>query len=122
MRSFFSKIHPLLFIISILGCGSKIEVLDEVMDEGELCFLINTPGGSYFYQKEAGGFSSILDTEGNDWIGFHPDTTESYPQSAASSYRGLPNLVFRSDDGGAGHPGFNKCFSDQIADNCIRTG
>ena len=29
--------------------------------------------------------------------------------------------MFRSENGGAGHPGFNKCKSKQISSNCIRT-
>ncbi|MFC2124235.1 hypothetical protein ACFLU5_05445 [Bacteroidota bacterium] len=121
MRSFFARIHFLLSAISIMGCNQKVEILDGIMDEGQLCFQINTSQAVFMYQLEAGGYSSILDKEGNDWIGFHPDTAESYPRSASSSYRGLPNLVFRSDDGGAGHPGFNKCISTKISDNSIRS-
>jgi hypothetical protein len=98
-----------------------VSIEDGFYDAGQSCFRITTPGATYFYQKEAGGFSSILDQDGIDWIGFRPDSSESYPSSAATSYRGLPNLVFRSDDGGAGHPGFRKCKSIKLSSGQIRT-
>jgi hypothetical protein len=103
-----------------LSCR-KVSIDRDFMDAGQTCFRIRTPHATYFYQKEAGGFSSILDREGIDWIGFKPDASENYPSSAGSSYRGLPNLVFRSEDGGAGHPGFRKCKSEKISPNQIRT-
>jgi len=121
MKNF--QAHLLILLFSFLFAGScrQVRIDPDSMDEGQACFKINTPHATYFYQKEAGGFSSILDPEGIDWIGFMPDPNENYPSSAASSYRGLPNLVFRSDDGGAGHPGFNQCQSEQISPNQIRT-
>ena len=44
----------------------------------------------------------------------------SYPASAASAFRGLPNLVFQEADDGAGHPGHDKCVS-RIEGNRIIT-
>jgi hypothetical protein len=117
----FSNIYLFFFSIYFIGCNQQVYIIEEISDKGQLCYQINTSSAIFQYQKDAGGFSSILDIEGNDWVGFHSDTAESYPRSAATSYRGLPNLVFRSDDGGAGHPGFNKCTSKKISDNCIQT-
>lgn len=119
------NLQSLLLIISLFNlfswsCG-EVDIDPAVMDAGQTCFRISTPNATYFYQKEAGGFSSILDKDGIDWIGFKPDPDENYPSSAASSYRGLPNMVFRSEDGGAGHPGFKQCKSEQISHNQIRT-
>jgi len=105
----------------LLFSCQKIVIEDGLEDAGQACFKITTPNATFFYQKEAGGFSSILDRDGNDWIGFKQDSLENYPSSAASSYRGLPNLVFRSEDGGAGHPGFRKCISERISPNRIRS-
>ena len=90
-------------------------------DEGMEAFRIETGQAVYFYQKEAGGFSSILDREGLDWIGYRDSGNPEYPASAASDYRGLPNLVFRGDDNGAGHPGFHACRSELAAPDTIRT-
>ncbi len=44
----------------------------------------------------------------------------AYPASAASSFRGLPNLVFQGEDDGAGHPGHDKC-SSRMENNKIIT-
>lgn len=84
-------------------------------------FVIRTPVMTYYYDKAGGGFSRIIDAHGNDWISFKKEPWNQYPASAASAYRGLPNLVFRSDDGGAGHPGFDKCESKVISENEILT-
>lgn len=108
------------FAILVFSCRQVI-IEEGYTDAGQACFRIKTSQATYFYQKEAGGFSSILDRDGNDWIGFKSDNNEKYPSSAASSYRGLPNLVFRSDDGGVGHPGFIKCESVKISRNQIHT-
>lgn len=91
------------------------------MDEGQECYEIRMKNATLYYQKTAGGFSSIIDKDGKDWIGFRKDSIQGYPQNAASEFRGLPNLVFRSDDDGAGHPGFNRCTSTLISRNKIKT-
>lgn len=95
--------------------------IKESADEGQACFEIQTPTATYYYQKEAGGFSSIIDKYGFDWIGFrnsgHPPTLAS----AASNYRGMPNLVDGEPGEGTGHPGFAKCNSIQINANIIET-
>ena len=53
----------------------------------------------------------MIDKEGRDWISFKHQPWGEYPASAASAFRGIPNLVFQGDDGGAGHPGHEKCAS-----------
>lgn len=101
---------PIIAITILFSCKRQV-FIEESIDEGMAAFRIVTPSGTYFYQKEAGGFSSILDIHGNDWIGYTSSGNPSYPASAASDYRGLPNLVFRGDHDGAGHPGFSRCNS-----------
>ncbi|MGD9328441.1 MAG: hypothetical protein PVH48_05690 [Cyclobacteriaceae bacterium] len=108
------------FILLLSGCH-KVSIVDGVMDEGQECFEIRMKNATLYYQKTAGGFSSIIDKEGNDWIGFRKDTIQGYPQNAASEYRGLPNLVFGSGDSGAGHPGFDKCTSSLVSYDKIKT-
>ncbi|MEE9328382.1 MAG: LamG-like jellyroll fold domain-containing protein, partial [Cocleimonas sp.] len=78
----------------------QVNVTDNIIDEGQSSFKIETDNASYFYQKEAGGFSSIVDNNGNDWISYHP--AASGVSGAAGVYRGLPNLVFPE---GYFHPG-----------------
>ncbi|QLE01622.1 VCBS repeat-containing protein [Galbibacter sp. BG1] len=97
-------------------------VVFEQMYQGKEHFVIHTPKITYYYDKAGGGFSRIIDKEGNDWVSFKKEPWDTYPASAASSYRGLPNLVFKSEtDGGAGHPGHDKCTSEMIGANKIKT-
>ena len=82
-------------------------------------FLITTERATYWYDKAGGGFSRILDRDGNDWVAFRREPWDQYPASAASAFRGLPNLVFGSDEGGAGHPGFDRCISVRTGEKAI---
>lgn len=68
-------------------------------------------GAEWWYDEAGGGFSRIVDRDGRDWIGFRREPWNVTPASAASSYRGLPNLVFGGPRSGAGHPGFAHCES-----------
>ncbi len=89
--------------------------------EGRSHFVINTPELTWYFDIRGGGFSRIIDRSGNDWIGFKKEPWGEYPASAASAFRGIPNLVFVGDNGGAGHPGFDKCTSEISAENSIIT-
>jgi hypothetical protein len=95
--------------------------IEEGYHEERPHFIIHTPLATYYYDKAGGGFSRMMDREGNDWISFKKEPWNEYPASAASSYRGLPNLVFRSEDGGAGHPGFDQCVSFKKGNDQIVT-
>ena len=83
-------------------------------------FEVSTSSATYLFDARGGGFSSIKDKDGNEWIGFKPGDG-SYPASAAASFRGLPNLVYQGDDNGSGHPGFDNCTSKIILPNQILT-
>lgn len=119
IRSLFAA-AILIYMFILTGC-QKVSIVDGVLDEGQECFEVRLENATLYYQKTAGGFSSIIDKEGKDWIGFRKDTIQEYPQNADSEFRGLPNLVFRSDDNGAGHPGFEQCNSSLVSDNQIKT-
>ncbi|MDP8243058.1 MAG: VCBS repeat-containing protein [Candidatus Hinthialibacter antarcticus] len=79
--------------------------------EGKPHFVVQTKAATYYYDIEGGGFSRILDIAGADWVSFKRNPWGKYPGSAASSFRGLPNLVWQGEDDGAGHPGHAKCKS-----------
>ncbi|MBA7668949.1 hypothetical protein ES703_77069 [subsurface metagenome] len=82
--------------------SSQVQLTDDVMDEGQASYRIVTQNATYFYQKEAGGFSSLLDIEGNDWINFHPWG------GSDGIYRGIPNMVHPDN---IFHPGHKNCSS-----------
>ncbi|SDX00038.1 PKD domain-containing protein [Thiocapsa roseopersicina] len=76
----------------------RISVTDGVIDEGESSFAVRTVAGDWYYHKTSGGFSSLEDRSGNDWIGY------SSAAGASGDYRGIPNLVPPAS-GGYFHPG-----------------
>lgn len=75
---------------------SSVHLESHVMDEGQECFVITTATATYFYQKEACGFSSLIDRDGNDWINY------KQTKGPRGSYRGIPNMGHNA----FGHPGF----------------
>ena len=84
-------------------------------------FRVTTPTATYYYDRRGGGLSGLMDPAGNDWIGYRREPWGEYPASAASAYRGIPNLVHWGDEAGAGHPGHDQCTTEQIAPNQVRT-
>jgi hypothetical protein len=86
-----------------------IAVQDKVLDEDQLCYQINTPSGVYYYQKIAAGFSSLLDRDGSDWIGYHPSG------GSAGNYRGIPNLAPYGF-----HPGYDNSTSWLVDHGSLR--
>ncbi|WP_299534851.1 VCBS repeat-containing protein [Ulvibacterium sp.] len=96
--------------------------ISEGIYENRPHFIIHGKGATYYFDKAGGGFSRILDSYGNDWVSYKTEPWDQYPASAASAFRGLPNLVFKSEnDKGAGHPGHDKCVSEIVSENKIRT-
>ncbi len=90
--SVFIKSITLIFF-GIISLQAQISVKDD-NDEGQDCFKVSTPNVTYYFQKKAGGFSSIVDKDGNDWVGYKPGG------GSGGEYRGIPNL------GGCCHPGY----------------
>lgn len=89
----------------------QVIVTDGVLDENEESLRIDTPSGSWFYHKQGGGFSSLVDADGNDWIGYHPTG------GSAGSYRGIPNIV---NPEGHLHPGATTAQTTLISSGPLR--
>jgi hypothetical protein len=77
---------------------AQLSVQSNVQDEGHDTIRIATAAGTYDYHTNGGGFSSLVDTQGNDWINWNAAA------GSAGVYRGIPNLVYPTD-GGHFHPG-----------------
>jgi len=82
---------------------------------------IHAMGAIWLYDDAGGGFSSLIDGEGRDWIGFKPEPLADFPAAAAAGYRGLGNLVHGGEDSGVGHPGFDLCETVFEAPATLRT-
>lgn len=88
---------------------NKVQI-DSVSDYmGQPSYIIKNNTATLYYHKEGGGFASLIDTMGNDWI--------SYNQSEGSggSFRGIPNIR------PAGfHPG--KSINEKISTSVVNHG
>ena len=62
----------------------QVGVTDDA-DEGQATFRIDTAQATYQYQKTAAGFSSLLDSDGNDWISFNPTAGSGLQESSGAS-------------------------------------
>lgn len=100
-----------------LPCSALATVrMNQVSVERRPHLRIETAGAMYLLDMRSGGLSSLIDREQDDWIGFSKDPLSEFPGSAATGYRGIPNLVFgqNNPDAGVGHPGFDRCRSEIV--------
>ena len=81
------------------GLAPLVSVTDDT-NEGDETFRIDTPTATWQYQKNGASLSSVLDPQGNDWMGYNPSTS---PSGAHGAFRGLPNFPYPE---GHFHPGF----------------
>jgi uncharacterized repeat protein (TIGR02543 family) len=70
--------------------------VSNVADEGQNALQVDTAAGSYFLQDQGASLSSLVDSAGQDWIGY------SVATGSAGEYRGVPNLIYPE---GEFHPG-----------------
>lgn len=116
------KLTFILIVVSgmfVLSCNN-ISIEDESYEDRPH-FKIETKTATYFFDKAGGGLSKVIDTDGIDWINYNGDPHAVVPSGASGGYRGIPNMVYRYEDGGAGHPGFDQCISEKADKNTIRT-
>lgn len=66
----------------------------EVVHHGQPCWRIAGPGITWLFDRAGGGFASLIDAEGRDWIGWRPGGR------SAGEFRGIPNC------GECFHPGY----------------
>lgn len=58
--------------------------------EGDESILIKAGNATYIYQMYGSGFSSIFDSDGDDWISYRHTSEEE--EGSRGRYRGIPNL------------------------------
>ncbi len=111
------------FIAILLFCSFTVNSVDvtEGIYEGVPHYVVRTLSATWWFDRAGGGLSRMIDRYGHDWIAFKREPWNKTPESAASSYRGIPNAVFQGEDGGCGHPGFDKCISYYEPPNVIRS-
>ena len=109
----------IIFLMASCSETPEVSISEGVDSNGVDCFIIATRSATYYYQKQAGGFSSIIDKNGRDWVAYKDSGQPTFPVSAASDFRGLPNLVWKGNDDGVGHPGFDKVSTMILSENQI---
>ena len=118
MKKMISTVIALSGLLMTSCNGTKIE---NVTYENRPHFKIETKTATYFFDKAGGGLSRVIDSDGIDWVHYNGDPHAVVPSGASGGYRGIPNMVYRFEDGGAGHPGFDQCISKKVDNNTIRT-
>jgi hypothetical protein len=84
--------------LTAVSVPARLSLSRNVQDEGFDSYRITTDAGTYYYHTQGGGFSSLVDSQGNDWISWSSAT------GSAGEYRGVPNMV-HPNEGGHFHPG-----------------
>lgn len=74
----------------------RVTATDGIVDQGQTSVRVATAAGTWFLHKAGGGFSSLVDAAGADWLGY------STAAGSAGAYRGMPNAVHPA---GHFHPG-----------------
>lgn len=95
-------IWGIIFLTISFSAGGQVRLTPDATDTSAgnvACYKIQTPKATYYMEKEGAGLSSIIDRQGNDWIGFHPEEGSG----AKGEYRGFPNAVHQQD-GSFFHP------------------
>ena len=84
-----------LFIAELIRAEGDVVLSHGVDDSagGGSAYIITTPAGTYFLEKEGGGLASMVDKEGVDWLGFHKQAGSGHK----GEYRGFPNAIHRQD-------------------------
>ena len=97
-----------------ISVAPRITTTPAAIDEGVSTTRVDTPNGTWFYDMAGGGFTSLVDLSGNDWIDYNAAA------GSAGQFRGLPNLV-HPDDGGYFHPGALSAASSLTRSGPLRT-
>jgi len=90
----------------------SVVVRPDVEHEGQDSLKIETSGATYYYHKPGGGFASIEDRDGHDWLSYNPGEGPVSKSGSGGKYRGLPNMVHPE---GYFHPGNDQCTSRLLA-------
>lgn len=116
------KLCVLLVLLMGVACfrapshSGQAVLISEVMHNNTMHFKVETSTATYFIEKQSGGCSSLLDSEGRDWVAYRLTGSAGPTLSSDSDYRGIPNLVFQNPGNGIGHPGFSMCETVQLSE------
>ena len=100
------------------GPNAAVRVWDCGVYAGQESFRVATPGADYVYHRYGGGFASLFDPEGKDWISYRPAkaTGPDHDPNAkgagsAHQYRGIPNTAYPEP---GLHPGYRAATTEAV--------
>ncbi|MEM7131407.1 MAG: hypothetical protein AAF702_34150 [Chloroflexota bacterium] len=86
-----------------------------IKDVGWQSYRFETVNATYFFHTAGGGFSSLDDLDGNDWIGYSNTT------GSGGKFRGIPNLIFEGvNQTGSFHPGTSGGTTTRLNDGPLK--
>lgn len=89
-------------------------VRTDIIDQGFEAYQFDlTDDSTWIFHLTGGGWSSIFDSAGNDWIGWSP------AEGVAGDFRGLPNAI--RPPNGFFHPGRDNTSTELLFDGPLRT-
>jgi len=88
-----------------------VRVTEAVEYRGQESFKIEAQNATYYYHKQGAGFASVIDQDGNDWLGYRPGG------GPAGQYRGIPNMGHPE---GYCHPGNTVSSSKLISQGPVK--
>ena len=98
--------------------GARVKLVGTEMHEAQMSYKIETyddpqqsASSTWFYHKQGGGFASLEDKDGDDWLGYHPTG------GGAGNFRGIPNLGHPGD---FFHPGGTAAISRVVSEGPLR--
>lgn len=96
-----NRVSWILLLIPVLAAAQvklTVNAIDSSAGNVE-CYMIETDDAIWYLEKDGAGLSSLVDRDGNDWLGFHPEPGTG----SAGEYRGFPNAIHQQD-GSFFHP------------------
>jgi regulation of enolase protein 1 (concanavalin A-like superfamily) len=92
--------------LSAASVTPRISTDENIVRNGLDTVRVVTEAGTYYYDTAGGGFSSVVDTDGNDWVSWNSGSGSS------GEYRGIPNLVYPNS---RLHPGADNATTTVVA-------
>ncbi|MEM7735241.1 MAG: hypothetical protein AAF267_05565 [Deinococcota bacterium] len=83
----------------------------EVYHQGQDAFQIHTLAATLIFHKYGGGFASLVDANGDDWISYRPQG------GSDGKYRGIPNIKHPDD---YFHPGATNARSELVHTGAVK--
>jgi len=100
-RSAMNAIAILIIGIALVACATNVPEhnvvsLSHGIDTsagGDSVYIVAINNATFYLEKSGGGLSSMLDSDGVDWLGFHKEKGSAHK----GEYRGFPNAIHKQD-------------------------